>query len=183
MRDNLARKVLMGLLLTGGIAIAATSPYFLINIARAYSRNKRYQNSDKRKIAQALSYLKNNQLIILKEENDRVTAELTEKGKRKIKQFQFNELQIVRPEKWDGKWRIAIFDIPEKLRKGRDALRNKLNNLGFYELQKSVWAHPYPCENEIQLVAEMFKATPFINIILADKISNDVKLKSYFHLL
>lgn len=174
----------MGLLLTGAIAIAATSPYFLINIAKAYSRNKKYKNYDKRKIAQTFSRLKRNRLIILKEEGDKVTVELTEKGKRKIKQYQFDELKIAKPKNWDGKWRIVIFDIPEKKKKvAREALREKLKKLNFFQLQKSVWVHPFPCENEIQLVAEIFEVTPFINIIIADKISNDIKTKTHFNLL
>ena len=174
----------MGLFLTGAIMIAATSPYFLTNIARAYLKNKKYKKYDKRKISQAFSYLKRNNLVILKEEQGKITAELTEDGKRKVKQYQFNELRITRPESWDKKWRIVIFDIPEKKKKvAREAFRNKLKNLDFFQLQESVWIHPYPCENEIQLAAEIFGVTPFINIIIADKILNDVKAKAHFGLL
>lgn len=174
----------MGLFLTGAIMIAATSPYFLINLAKAYSKSQKYKNSDKRKIAQAFSYLKRNGLIILKEDDGKITAELTENGKRKIKQYQFEELKIAKPKKWDKKWRLVIFDIPEKRKKSaREALRNKLINLNFFQLQKSVWVHPYSCENEIQLTAEIFGVTSFINIIIADKILDDVRAKSHFGLL
>jgi DNA-binding transcriptional regulator PaaX len=38
--------------------------------------------------------------------------------------------------KWDEKWRIVAFDIPEKFKTGRDALRRKLKEVGFHELQK-----------------------------------------------
>jgi len=174
----------MGLFLTGAIMITAASPYFLINLAKAYLKNKNYKNYDKRKIAQAFSYLKRNGLIILKEEQGKITAELTENGKRKIKQYQFEELKIAKPESWDKKWRIVIFDIPEKRKKAaREALRSKLIDLNFFQLQKSVWIHPYPCENEIQLTAEIFGVTRFINIIIANKILNDVKAKIHFGLL
>lgn len=183
MERSTARKILSGLLLTGAIMIAATSPYFLPNIAKSYLKNKKYKNSDKRKISQALSYLKRNQLIILKEEDDKIIVELTEKGKRKVKQYQFDELEITKPERWDQKWRIIIFDIPDKKRAARNVLRDKLKKLNFFQLQKSVWVHPYPCGNEIQLMAEVFEVTPFINIIIADQISNDIKAKEHFHLL
>jgi len=46
-------------------------------------------------------------------------------------------------EKWDGYWRILIFDIPEKFRQLRDDLRVLINILGFKQLQKSVWITPY----------------------------------------
>ena len=71
MGKGIARKILFGLLLTGAIMIVTTSPYFLQNIAKAYLKNKKYKNSDKRKIAQTFSYLKINQLIVLKEEGDK----------------------------------------------------------------------------------------------------------------
>ncbi len=184
MSKNLAKNILMGLFLTGAVMIAATSPYFLTNLAKAYLKNKNYRNYDKRKIAQAFSYLKRSGLIILKEEQGKITVEVTENGKRKIKQYEFEDLKIAEPKKWDKKWRIIIFDIPEKKKKvAREALRNKLVNLNFFQLQKSVWIHPYPCENEIQLTAEIFGVTQFINIITADKISNDVKAKVHFGLL
>lgn len=174
----------MGLFITGAIIIAAASPYFLISIAKTYSKNKNYKHYNKRKIAQTLSQLKRNGLIILKENQDKITVELTENGKRKVKQYQFDELRIDKPEKWDKKWRVVVFDIPEKNKKwARDALRGKLVSLGFFQLQESVWIHPYPCENEIQLVAENFEVTPFVNIIIADKILNDVKAKAHFNLL
>lgn len=186
MNKNLTKNILMGLFLTGAIMIAATSPYFLTNIAKAYLKNKKYgdKNPNRRKIAQAFSYLKRNGLIILKEDDGKITVELTENGKRKIKQYQFEELSIAKPKNWDKKWRIVIFDIPEKRKKmAREAFRGKLKILNFFQLQESVWVHPYPCENEIQLAAEIFMVTPFINIIIADRILNDVKARAHFNLL
>lgn len=184
MRQSLTKSLLMDLVLVGAVMIAATSPYFLVNLAKSYVSNRRYKNYNKRKIAQALSRLKKNKLIILREENGKITVELTEKGKRKIKQYQFEDLKIMKPKYWDKKWRVVIFDIPEKKKKmAREAFRNKLIDLGFFQLQESVWIHPYPCENEIQLAAEIFGITRFINIIIAEKIVNDAKAKAYFGLL
>lgn len=181
------REILSCLVLAGAITIAATSPYFLINFARTISRNKKYfkKNIEDYKIARALSRLKRNRLVILKElENDKFTIELTERGKRKVSEIQLAELAIKKPDLWDKKWRVVIFDIPDKtLRRARDVLRDKLKNLGFYQLQKSVWVFPYPCEKEIQFLCELFDIIPFVNLIVADSIYNDVWLKKYFKLL
>lgn len=43
---------------------------------------------------------------------------------------------------WDKKWRVVIFDIEEKEKRTRNALRQKLVSLGFGELQKSVYVTP-----------------------------------------
>lgn len=42
-------------------------------------------------------------------------------------------------EKWDGLWRVVVFDIPEDSRRIRDKLRETLRILEFRPLQKSVW--------------------------------------------
>lgn len=77
---------------------------------------------------------------------------------------------------------MVLFDIPEKIRKGRDALRDKLKDLGFYELQKSVWVHPYPCEDEINFITEVFDLRPYIRFAEIAKITNEAKLKLHFKL-
>jgi len=167
--------------------IAATSPYFLLNISREILRNKKYfkKKLDERKIARLIERLKRNRLIILKnEENGKFKVELTERGKRKVKEIQLDNLKIEKPASWDGKWRVVIFDIPDKYKKrARDVLREKLKELGFCQLQKSVWVIPYHCEEEIQFLCELFDITPFVNILIANNIYNDIKLRKYFKLL
>lgn len=64
---------------------------------------------------------------------------LTQEGKRKLKSI----LPVFSPQKkWDGNWYLVIFDVPEKLRRKRDILREKLKKLGFGQLQQSVWISP-----------------------------------------
>lgn len=168
------------------IAIAATSPFFLVNLAKIFLLDKKHfkKEYDKNKVAKAFERLKRNRVIILKEEGDKFKVELTEKGKRKVEELKLDDMIIKIPPVWDGKWRIIIFDIPEKFHKrARNALREKLQKLGFFQLQKSVWALPYPCEKEVQFLCEVFDISRFVNIITAYKIHNDVILRKYFNLL
>ncbi len=183
---NISKDIILFIALSGVITIAATSPYFFINIAKFIIRNKKNfkEAYDQNKIAKALERLKRNRLIILREVEDKFIVELTERGKRKVKEIKLDDMAIKIPSAWDKKWRIVIFDIPEKQRKrARNALREKLQKLGFCQLQKSVWAHPYPCEKEIQFLCELFDIYRFVNIITADKIYDDIKLRKYFKLL
>ncbi len=46
---------------------------------------------------------------------------------------------LVKDEKWDGKYRIVIWDIPEKKRRIRDLFRRRLREWGFKSWQRSVW--------------------------------------------
>lgn len=182
---DLTKEILLYLALTGAITIAATSPYFLLNIVKSIVRNQKYlkKKFTERKIAQAIERLKRNRLIILNEKENKFKVELTEKGKRVVKEIEFENLKLERPSVWDKKWRVVIFDIPDKYKKrAREALREKLKKLDFCLLQKSVWVIPYPCEKEIQFLCELFEITPFVNILTADSIHNDIKLKKYFKL-
>lgn len=72
---------------------------------------------------------------------DQVCLRLTgESRKRLARDF---PLIVLQGKKWDGKWRIVIFDIEEKQRKFRDRLRAKLRELGFGMIQESVWLTPF----------------------------------------
>lgn len=70
---------------------------------------------------------------------------ITEKGRKLLAQRQLEQAAVDRPKRWDGKWRLVIFDVPEKRRRDRDLLRGTLRRLGFYRLQQSVWLYPYDC--------------------------------------
>ncbi|ACB75147.1 PaaX family transcriptional regulator C-terminal domain-containing protein [Opitutus terrae] len=56
---------------------------------------------------------------------------------------------------WDGRWRVALFDIPEQRRALRVKLRRRLAELGFGYLQNSVWVSPDPCERLQALVRDL----------------------------
>lgn len=45
---------------------------------------------------------------------------------------------------WDGRWRLAIFDLPEVQNKQRVKFRRALKQLKFGYLQNSVWLSPHP---------------------------------------
>ncbi len=184
---EITKDVLLMLAVASIFAVAATSPYFLINITRAIIKNKKYnkkyRNLNENALAQSLSGLNKNKIIIVKETEGKFTVKLTEKGKKVVKEILFDNMKIEKQEIWDKKWRIVIFDIPErKGRRARNAMREKLQKLNFFQLQKSVWACPYPCEKEVQLICEVFNINPFVNIVLAEKIYNDDYLKKYFKL-
>ncbi|KKW21765.1 MAG: CRISPR-associated endonuclease Cas2 [Candidatus Taylorbacteria bacterium RIFCSPHIGHO2_02_49_25] len=87
-----------------------------------------------------------------------------------------------KPRKWDGKWRIVIFDIREKRKELREKLRNTLRAIGFIHLQHSVWVCPYDCEDLIALLKADFRIGKDILYIIADKIENDAYLRSHFDL-
>lgn len=118
-----------------------------------------------------LQYMKRKKLLAYKElPTGEIEVRLTESGKERARVIRFEEMEIKRQKKWDGKWRLVMFDVPESRKRARRALSDKLRELNFYQLQKSVWVHAYPCAVEIEVIKETF-GIPDRDIILA-QISN-----------
>lgn len=95
---------------------------------------------DKSALATSLKRLRENGLIDFVDDKT-LTLRLTDKGRNKALWTK----KKMEDEKWDKKWRLVIWDIPEKRKKARDLLRHQLKQLGFMKLQNSVWASKKDC--------------------------------------
>lgn len=85
--------------------------------------------------------------------------------------------------KWDKKWRLVIFDIPQEFHNERNRFRQKLKALGFYKVQKSVFAFPYPCEDELARICGQLNISDYINVIRAADLGLDnVEAMKFFKL-
>lgn len=82
-----------------------------------------------------------------KSEN-RLVLELTDAGRDWVLKHGRDE------SKWDGVWRIVVFDIPETHKKVREMLRRRLKEWGFIAWQKSVWATKKPLTDAIRNLAK-----------------------------
>ena len=88
-----------------------------------------------------------------------------------------------RNRKWDGKWRVVIFDIPQEMHKKRNNFRHKLRYLGFYMLQKSVFVLPYSCEDELGYICQSLEVGDYVDVITADSIGfRENEIKKYFEI-
>ena len=96
-------------------------------------------------------------------------------------QFDLENLKISNRGPWDKKWRLIMFDIPESKKSAREALRNKLKDLGFIQFQRSIWLYPYSCKDEIDFITEYFSVAKYINLITV-KIEDDKPLRAKFKL-
>ena len=106
----------------------------------------------------------------------------TKKGREWVRLRKYKSLKI-KNQKWDGKWRIVIFDVPENLRSKRNQLQRKFKLLGLYMLQKSVFVCPYPCEEELDYVADYLTLNPYIDILLANSVGyKEKEISKYYNL-
>ncbi len=85
-------------------------------------------------------------------------------------------------KKWDCRWRMVVFDIPERRRRIRIRLRTYMSEVGFVRLQDSVWVYPYDCEDFIALLKAELKIGKDVLYAIADTIEHDRDIRKYFHL-
>ena len=164
-----------GLLTTAIVAPNALKlvPWLFPN--RDIQRRKQYQ-----KIWRSFNDLKQQGMFKFVEEKDEYSVyKITDRGKQKIKRVLWDELSINPPKKWDKKWRLVIFDIPEKFKMARNSLSKKLSEIGFYQCQRSVWIHPFPCLEEVEFIKDIFNIKPFVKIFIVDEMT-DGKVLYYF---
>jgi len=169
------------LLLLGGIAFGysftAKQQWRVLKVV-----SREWKRIDREKLRKEIRNLYKSKMIKSKENPDgSTTITLTEKGKLKALTYHFEKIRI-ESGKWDGKWRLVAFDIPEKIREGRRALREKIRELGFYELQKSVWIFPYECKNEINFIVEFFGLRKYVRFGILESVDNELHLKKLFNL-
>ena len=116
-------------------------------------------------LALALKRLRENGFIDLIDDKELVFR-LTEKGRDKAL---WTRMKFI-DEKWDGKWRIVIWDVPEKRRVARDLLRNKLKYLGFQQLQKSVWVTKKNCTQPLRDFIKQIGIKDWVRVIETDNV-------------
>jgi DNA-binding transcriptional regulator PaaX len=141
-------------------------------------KNKSFKTTQ---LSQALYLLKKRKIINVRKSGGKTIVELTEKGKKRKLQYDLDNLIIPKREKWDKKWRFLMFDIPESKKSAREALREKLKELGFFQFQKSIWIYPYPCAEEIDFISEVFAVAPYINLLTV-QLEEDEPLRLKFKL-
>ena len=116
------------------------------------------------------SYLSKNKYFI----------ELTDQGKKYLYEKEQANIKIRNQSKWDKKWRLVIYDIPEKYRFKRDIFRRKLQYFGFYKMQKSVYIFPFECTQALKPIIQKLDLEKYVILSISDSLQNEEKLIEHF---
>lgn len=175
-----AAKVILAALALGGILVVGAVAPNVLSLFGRLGRNRFSGNQ----IRDGFNNLKRKKLVeVIRTKGDKTVIRLTTKGGKRIRELVLDTLTIPKPKKWDGVWRVMIFDIPVSMNKARSAFRATIKDLGMYQLQKSVWVYPYPCEDEILFTANFFNIEKHIEIFetkyFMNKITEEVLLKEF----
>jgi len=164
----------LALIAVGGVlTFGVVAPNLLSAATKFMANQKKKRYEEYQKLWRNFNNLKKRgDLEFVKEKDGYIIYRPSKKGKEKIKKLILDEMILSQPSRWDGKWRLVIFDIPESKRNARDALRKKLEQLEFYQCQKSGWIHPFPCLEEIEFLKNFFNIKPFVKLFLIEEMTD-----------
>ena len=178
-RGEVERAVLAATALAGLLAVVSIAPNALSALNYLPKSAKRFLYQA-RTVARRLAQ---KGLITFVESGGKKYIRLTPKG------YVVLELEKAKakarsgtPKKWDRRFRVIIFDIPEKRRAVRERLRSLVLSAGFLRLQDSVFVYPYDCEELVTLMKAELKVGGDILYMVVEKIENDRRLRAHFSL-
>lgn len=172
-------KFILKLLAAGSIiGISTVFPAFPMIAAPIIGANK----FNRSVLGQTIKRLEKQKLVEIIYPDGHPLVKITQNGKIRALRYKLSEMQIKKPRRWDGKWRLVIFDIPEKYKRIREIFRYHLKTMGFYQLQKSVWVQAFPCFDEIEFLRQVYQVGFNVSYVIAEKIEDDDFLKSRFEL-
>ena len=174
-RANVQKIVLTSVAAAGVLSVALVAPNVLGAMAKlgllpSARQNEIIKRSRTRLVKRGLLVYQDNKL------------RLTPKGEAVLRMLELHEFRLKRPKRWDGKWRVLVFDIPEKRKKTREQVRKTLLVIGFIRLQDSVWIYPYDCEDLLTLLKADFKVGKDMLYMVVDQLEYDAPLKTRFNL-
>ncbi len=163
-----------------GFTLAALlSPNFLYVVVKRYLRYNLSTKYNRKQVDQSLRYLRRKKFIAFEKSSGKL--KLTRLGRRHLDKFSLTDIRIA-PHKWDNKWRLVTFDIPEEYKPARHVIREKLKSLGFFHFQRSVFILPFACEKEIQTLSDHLGVEKYVHVLETYRFAGDKVLLKKFNL-
>lgn len=153
-----------------------------------YKRRKEFEDQKKYwnkynpyVLRQTIKRLQQQKVVEITYENGEQIIKLTEKGRTKLLKYRIEDMAI-KNQKWDGKWRLIIYDVPTYKELQRNMFRRFLRKMQLLKLQKSVYLTPYECQKEIEYLRQLFGVGEEVIYLTVQNIENDTAYRKYFGL-
>lgn len=181
-RTPIQRTILHVVALAGILTAAVLVPNALAEL-RKLDPSYAKQKNIRRRIKETLWRMERNKLVTLPDRGTMGRVSLLPKGEAMIEKIQAQEYVIPSPLIWDGKWRMVMFDVPEKRKSVRNQLRLLLQSAGLVRLHDSVWVHPHPCDELVTLIKAHLKNTRGeVHYVVSELVGADYFLREKFKL-
>lgn len=172
-KANIKKAILMALKGTAVVSLAIMAPKVLKLLPPSFSRTPS-------RINRTFYQLRAAGFIEVRQIEGKKVVRLTDKGRAKLERVSTGDKK--RPRRWDGRWRVVIYDIGENRKDLRHKARAFVQTYGFERLQDSVWVYPYDCEEVITLLKADLKIGKDILYMIVESIENDAEIRRRFSL-
>ena len=176
-----SKALLIGVALSGLAVVPPQAVAGILGLAAKAYEGIEERKFKKEQIKRSLRYLQSRKLIDIQKQYNQEVFSLTKLGYFRVRKL-LKSFAIAKPKKWDGKWRMVVFDVPETKKDRRDVFRQQLKSLGLANLQQSIWIHPYECQDQVYYLAGNLFIKPYVRYIVAESVTGGKDLKRRFDL-
>jgi len=181
MKPTFTNSLLKGIAMTGIVLLSGKS--LRSGLRNAHMWEQKYENKKWKQYYQALRDLSHRGLVIFQIiEDGQLKVTITAKGKKVVRKINIEQMALPRSEHWDGVWHVVIFDVPNKKSKNRSAFTERIKQMGFGLMQKSVWAYPYRCHEEIMILRKFYEIEKHVMYIETKMVEDEPVWKDKFGL-
>ena len=149
---------------------------------QAFRKFDELQKMTNRQLQDTVRHSIRGKYVVIRGQGERRRLVLTHKGKRLLNQKALENLRPPVSRAWDKKWRLVLFDIPEEFKKNRNSFAVGLKRMGFVQIQKSCFTFPFPCLDEIEVLADFHEVRRFVTFLVAESLEGSKALARRFKL-
>lgn len=131
------------------------------------------------RLKQVLKRMHQQKLVDIVEQDEGHLVKISDNGKKKLLKFNLDEMEL-KNKKWDGKWRIIIYDILTGKKEQANLFRRTLKRLKFFQLQRSVYITPFKCYDEIEYLRHVCDVDREVLILTVSGLENETAYREYF---
>lgn len=183
-------EIALGVVAVAGIGLLAiVAPNVLQLLNKTPLGRKSYRNfatkkrEQQKKIIRTFYYLRSRGYIELVPQAGDYIVKITRKGRERVVRMNLQTVKVPVEKNWDGRWWAVMADIPTKIYRNRaDLLRQKIKDMQFYRLQKTVWMFPFDPRDQIDFISRYYGIDRYITVMEVCGLDQDdeKRLRDFF---
>lgn len=182
-KNELTSKIIDEIITFGVTATALAAGVALPNLLIALDRplrrlDKRMTARERERQARRIIYYMKEQGYLVGDYDHGL--QITDRARKRYAKSQIEKIQIRPQGTWDHRWRIIIYDIPEKQAAARHAFLRELRQYGCVLLQRSVMITAFPCLEDIETIAAQLSIDQYVTFFETQHLANDKPLIERF---
>jgi len=132
----------------------------LIRLLKEFGHNEQ-------SVRAAISRMHKQGWVMSRKEGNKSYYFLTDRGVSRMDEAA-NRIFKLKSDRWDGKWRMFIYSIPEEKRNIRDELRKELVWSGFGTISNSCWISPNDLTKQVYALMDKYEIREYVHYFITE---------------